>query len=87
MQELLSNLLCDAPNISEAVCRFCDAIPEYAAAKRDYQAVAGRVAEVVGFDLYDEFQTRLLAYSDYEIRAYYAFGLGLRQELLRQLMG
>lgn len=85
MQDLLKNLFCNNPEIEKAVARYCSSLPEYAAAKRQYDAAASKVADAVGFSLYDEFQTSLLRYTDYEVYAYYCFGLGLRKKLIQEL--
>ena len=69
------------------MAEYLEQFPGFAQARRAYEAVAKRVEETVGFDLYDEFQTQLLNYSDYEVCAYYAFGMGLRREIIRQMLG
>ena len=85
MQELLSSLLRNNPEIDEAVARYCRQLPGYAAAKRQYDQAAGRLADAVDFSLYDEFQTCLLRYTDFEVQAYFRFGLELRENLIREL--
>ena len=85
MQELLSTLLRKNPDIDEAVARYCAGLPEYTAAKQQYEQAASRLADAVDFSLYDEFQTCLLRYTDFEVQAYFRFGLELRENLIREL--
>jgi len=85
MQELLSTLLRHNPEIDEAVARYCRSLPEYTAAKAQYEQAASRLADAVDFSLYDEFQTCLLRYTDFEVHAYFRFGLELRENLIREL--
>lgn len=85
MQDLLTSLFWNNPEIEKAVSHYCDSLPEYRAAKRRYDDAASKVAAAVDFSLYDEFQTSLLRYTDYEVYAYYCFGLGLREMLMRGL--
>lgn len=85
MQEFLSNLLRNNPEIDEAVARYCRRLPEYAAAKRQYEQAASRLADAVDFSVYDEFQTCLLRYTNFEVQAYFRFGLELRENLIREL--
>ena len=87
MQDLLARLFWRDAEIHREVAEYLEQFPGFAQARRAYEAVAKRVEETVGFDLYDEFQTQLLNYSDYEVCAYYAFGLGLRREIIRQMLG
>ena len=85
MQELLSSLFRNNPEIDEAVARYCLGLPGYAAAKGQYDRVAARLADAVDFSLYDEFQTCLLRYTDFEVQAYFRFGLELRNNLILEL--
>ena len=85
MQELLSTLFRKNPDIDEAVARYCRSLPEYAVAKQQYEQVACRLADAVDFSLYDEFQTCLLRYTDFEAQTYFRFGLELREHLIRAL--
>lgn len=85
MQELLSTLFRNNPEIDEAVARYCRTLPEYEAAKQQYEQAASRLAGAVDFSLYDEFQTCLLRYTDFEVQAYFRFGLELRKNLIREL--
>ena len=86
MQDLLAELFWNVLDAPGAVTEFLDALPGYQEARREYEEVAEQIAAKAGFDLYDEFQNKLLTYSDYEVRAYYGFGLGLRKELIRQML-
>ena len=65
MQDLLARLFWRDAEIHREVAEYLEQFPGFAQARRAYEAVAKRVEETVGFDLYDEFQTQLLNYSDY----------------------
>ena len=57
----------------------------FAEAQRDYDALAEQIQAAAGYDLYDRYFSQLMRYSAYELRAYYALGLGLRKELAQVL--
>ena len=40
----------------------------------------------MGAELFNRLEDQFLTYTNYEVRAYYAFGLGLREELIRALV-
>lgn len=84
MQDILSNLWC-SDNIHQAAYQLREALPGFAEAQRDYDALAGQIQAAAGYDLYDRYFSQLMRYSAYELRAYYALGLGLRKELAQVL--
>ena len=84
MQDILSNLWC-SDNIHQAAYQLREALPGFAEAQRDYDALAEQIQAAAGYDLYDRYFTQLMRYSDFEVRAYYALGLGLRGALAREL--
>lgn len=83
MQDLLLRLLRENDLISHKVYQLVQAAPEYQAAAQDYKAVEHRVHAILGDALYDEYVSAFLRLSSCENTAYYAVGLGLRQELAR----
>lgn len=83
MNKNLYQLLLDNPTLPEQVLSLCQTLPGYEEAERDYHQNAEQIAELVGFEVYDAFEKALFCYTELEIRAYYLFGLGLRQEILR----
>ena len=84
MQDILSNLWCN-DNIHQAAYQLREALPGFAEAQRDYDALAEQIQAAAGYDLYDRDFSQLMRYSAYEPRAYYALGLGLRKELAQGL--
>ena len=84
MQDILSNLWC-SDNIHQAAYQLREALPGFAEAQRDYDALAEQIQAAAGYDLYDRYFSQLMRYSAYELRAYYAWGLGLRKELAQVL--
>lgn len=85
MQDFLSKLLWDNDEIPERAARLCAELPGFAAAERDYSAAAEQIQALVGYERFDRFQDQLLRYTGYEVRAYYALGLGLREALTQAL--
>ena len=84
MQDILSNLWC-SDNIHQAAYQLREALPGFAEAQRDYDALAEQIQAAAGYDLYDRYFSQLMRYSAYELQAYYALGLGLRKELAQVL--
>ena len=85
MQELFSKLLWDNPDLCQKAERLRETLPGFQEAQREYNALAEQVQAAAGYDLYDRYFTQLMRYSDFEVRAYYALGLGLRGALAREL--
>lgn len=86
MSIIFADQFFDNPQLHQAVTDFCRSLPEYQSARQQWEATVAKVRPFLDFDLYDQMETDLLRYTNYEVYAYYAFGLGLRQELIRQLM-
>lgn len=85
MQDLLPKLLWKNFEIMEAADRLCRTMPGYREAQRVYEDLAEQVRQAAGDELYDQYFSQLIQYSDYEVYAYYALGLGLREELVQAL--
>ncbi len=81
MQELFSKLLWDNPDLCQTAERLRETLPGFQEAQREYE----QVQAAADYDLYDRYFTQLMRYSDFEVRAYYALGLGLRGALAREL--
>lgn len=85
MQDLIETLFCGSPEIPSAIAQFCAGQPDFVTAEREYEVIASKIQELVGFELFDEFETRLWDYVSLQVNAYYRFGLGLREAVARQL--
>ena len=85
MQELLSKILWYDDEIYEAANRLRRTIPGYQEAERAYEDLAGKIRALVGYELYDQYYTQLIQYTNYEVRAFYSLGLGLREGLVQTL--
>lgn len=85
MQNLLAELFWKPEEITRGADQLCQTIPGYFEAKQEYDDMAEKIQSIVGYDLYDQFLTRLMRYTNYEVCAYYAFGLGLREDVVRAL--
>lgn len=85
MNNILYTLFLENPYLPEEITAFCETLPEYREAERDYQAAQRELEDRLGFEAlnrYDEIQSRYMARL---VQAYYLFGLGLRQEVLSAL--
>lgn len=85
MQDLLIRLLWNDSEISSKVYELSHAMPGYQEAVQVYEAVDQEVKAILGFPLYDRYSSALDQLHSYENRAYYALGLGLREQLIRAL--
>ena len=85
MQDALLDLLWKSPEVLESISQFLRTIPAYQQAQRDFYATAEQLREKVGQELYNRLEDQFLTYTNYEVMAYYAFGLGLRKELIRAI--
>ncbi len=85
MQDVVLDLLWRNPEVLESISKFLRTLPAYQAAQRDFYAAVDQAREQVSPELFDCLQDRFFTYTNYEVCAYYAFGLGLREELIREL--
>ena len=81
MEQMLKIMFSDNPNLPEELYTFCNSIPNYVRAEREYLQIARQVADRLGYDLYNEFEEKLNDYMAQQLDACYLFGLGLRREL------
>ena len=86
MEQMLKIMFSDNPNLPEELYTFCNSIPNYVRAEREYLQIARQVADRLGYDLYNEFEEKLNDYMAQQLDACYLFGLGLRRELAAGLM-
>ena len=82
MNDMLRTLFLNHPRLPEEIYAFCTTIPEYQEAVRAYEKMTEKVAGILGKELYFNFEESLCRYMSIEVKAYYLFGLGLRQEIL-----
>ena len=85
MQDLLTELLWRNVEIDEAAGRIKKGLPGFSEAERDFEALEEQIRAIAGYDLYDRYVSQLMRYSEYEVRAYYSLGLGLREDIARAL--
>jgi len=84
MNNILGTLFLDNPYIPEQICAFCKQLPEFQKAEQDYEAAADALRTRLGRD-FDAFDETLSWYLAQYCKAYYLFGLGLRQEVVSAL--
>ena len=85
MNEILTTLFLSNPYLPGQVCDFCNQLPEFRKAEQDYNAAAAKLRAQLGNEKFDEFEEILNWHLAQYARAYYLFGLGLRQEVLSAL--
>ncbi len=85
MQDLLAELFWDPGKIGEGADQLCKTLPGYQEAKQQYEETIETIRGIVGYELYDQFLTQLIQYTNYEVYSYYFFGLGLRKDLVEAL--
>ena len=85
MNAILKTLFLDNPYIPEQVCAFCNQLPEFREAERAYEEAADRLRSRLGAAEVNTFDETLAWYLAQYNKAYYLFGLGLRQEVLSSL--
>ena len=86
-QTILQTLFLDNPEIPGEIAQFCDNLPEYVQAEREYNRATAELMELIGYERYSRFEEALNWRLAAENRAYYLFGLGLRREVLEGLAG
>ncbi len=87
MDNILHTLFLDNPYLPEQICAFCDTLPEFREADREYQAAQQEILDRLGHDAFFDYERAESNYMAWLAHAYYLFGLGLRQELLSALEG
>ena len=85
MQELTAGLFWRSFEVDQEADRLRRTLPGFPEAERAYHALADQLRSAAGGGLYGQYLEQLMRYSDYEVYAYYALGLGLRTELIRAL--
>ena len=82
MNETLKTLFLDNLDLSDQLTAYCKQDPALLQAERELYETGVQIARLVGFELYDEFESRFHTCLGRYANLYYLFGLGLRQELL-----
>ena len=85
MNDILATLFLNNPYLPEQVYAFCNQLPEFRKAEQDYSTFAARLRTQLGSAEFDQFEEILNGQLAQYARAYYLFGLGLRQEILQTI--
>ena len=85
MKDAILDLLWKSPDVMESISKFLLTLPAYQQAQRDFYAAADQMREQVSPEPFRCLEDRFFTFTNYEVCAYYAFGLGLREELIREL--
>jgi len=86
-QTILQTLFLDNPEIADEIAEFCNSLPEYVQAERDYRKAAQELESLIGYERYSRFEEAMTWHLFLENRAYYLFGLKLRREILEGITG
>lgn len=86
MQDLLKNILRQETETAQAAWELLKTLPDYNAARQELEKATEAIRAQVGFPAYDAWESAWLACCSYELRIYFALGLGLRREFIRELM-
>ena len=86
-QTILQTLFLDNEEIPGEITKFCSSIPEYVQAEREYNRVSQELLDLIGYERYSQVEDVINWHLALENRAYYLFGLGLRQEILNGMAG
>jgi len=81
----VKTLFVDNPCLPEQVRAFCKTLPKFLEAEREYRSAEEALEHRVGFSAFARFEEAQSHYMAQLVRAYYLFGLGLRQEVLRAM--
>lgn len=86
-QTILQTLFLDNQEIPAEIAKFCNTIPEYVQAEREYDQAVKELLALIGYEKYSRFEEALTSHISCEVRASYLFGLGLRREILEGMAG
>jgi len=86
MNNILYTLFQDNPSLPGEICRFCKTLPQRCQAEQELYDMIQRTEQQLGRRFGLELEAAMTNYLAHEVRAYYLFGLGLRQELIREMM-
>ena len=86
MGDLLQNILRQETETDQAAWELLKTLPDYNEARQKLEKAAEVIRAQVGFQTYDAWESAWLACCSCELRTYFALGLGLRRELIRELM-
>ncbi len=85
MNNIINTVFFDNPYLPEQVCAFCNTLPEFLEAEREYRSAEEALENRVGYAAFSDFEEVQSHYIAQLVHAYYLFGLGLRQEVLRAM--
>lgn len=86
MQDLLKNILRQETETAQAAWELLKTLPNYRQAQQELEKATEAIRAQVDFPSYEAWENAWLACCSYELRTYFALGLGLRREFIRELM-
>ena len=86
MQDLLKNILRKETETAQAAWELLKTLPDYRQAQQELEKATETIRAQVDFPTYNAWESAWLACCSYELRTYFALGLGLRREFIRELM-
>lgn len=86
MQDLLKSILRQETETAQAAWALLKTLPDYNEARQELEKATEAIRARVDFSVYDAWESAWLACCSYELQTYFALGLGLRREFIRELM-
>lgn len=86
MRDILLNMLRKEQETAQAAWELLKTLPDYNEARQELEKITEVIRAQVGFQSYEAWERAWLACCSYELRTYFALGLGLRREFMRELM-
>ena len=86
MEDLLKNILRQETETARAAWDLLRTLPDYNEVRQNLEKAAETIRAQVDFPSYEAWESAWLACCSYELRTYFALGLGLRREFIRELM-
>lgn len=83
MQDIILESLWYSSELSHKVHELSRTMRGYREAAQAYETIAKQVEDILGFELYDQYLSAQTRFSNYEVYAWYALGLGLCKELVQ----
>lgn len=87
MNEKIKKLFLENPGLEDEIYAFCKQLPELEQAHNDCYALLRQVEASMGYSFSAQMEETINYYWSFLTKAYYLFGLGLRQDVLGVLMG
>lgn len=86
MQDLLKNILRQETETAQAAWELLKTLPDYNKARQELEKATETIRAQVDFPTYNAWENAWLACCSYELRTYFAQGVGLCRKFIRELV-